>query len=362
MQTNSNHTDTNYNLELFFEISADLLCIAGFDGYFKKVNPALINLLGYSEVELFDKPISEFIHPDDRELTASYREQILNGTPLLHFENRYVSKSGEAIWVSWTSIPVVELKLVYAVAKNITHSKKLADYRNLQLSKLTKKNFDLKQLTYSTSHDLRSPLGNLISILSILDLSKISDEETRTLFGLLKTSAEKMRTMLEKQIDTFKYSEDIAGEIEPINIAESLSSVIQSIQSIIKSSNTTIETHLEGFDTILFNRTYLESIILNLITNSIKYARPGISPHILIETKLAGQVQQIIFSDNGVGFDMDKAKGKIFGFNQTFHNNEDSEGIGLYLVYNHIRAMGGTIEVASEVNEGTSFTITLHRH
>lgn len=359
MKANSNRTDINYNLELFFEISADLLCIAGFDGYFKKVNPALIKLLGYSEEELFDKPINEFIHPEDRKLTSSYREQIRNGTPLLNFENRYVSNSGETIWLSWTSIPVLDIKMVYAVAKNISHSKKLADDRNLQLTKLTKSNIDLKQLTYSTSHDLRSPLGNLISILSILDLSKISDEETRTLFGLLQTSAEKMRTMLDKQIDTLKYTENIAGDIENIDIADCLLSVTQSIQSLIKSSKTKIETHLRGLDSILFNRSYLESIFLNLITNSIKYARPGISPHIIIETKMEGDSQQIIFSDNGVGFDMKKAKGKIFGFNQTFHNNEDSEGIGLYLVYNHVRAMGGTIQVQSKVNEGTTFTISL---
>ncbi|MGM0743786.1 PAS domain S-box protein [Rhodohalobacter sp.] len=108
MQASSKQTDQNYNLELFFEISADLLCIAGFDGYFKKVNPSLIKLLGYSKYELLNKPINDFIHPEDREITSSYRGRIRNGTPLLNFENRYVTKNGETVWLSWTSIPVKE--------------------------------------------------------------------------------------------------------------------------------------------------------------------------------------------------------------------------------------------------------------
>ncbi|PKD44086.1 PAS domain-containing sensor histidine kinase [Rhodohalobacter barkolensis] len=359
MKAISKQSDKTYNLELFFEISADLLCIAGFDGYFKKVNPSLIKLLGYSENELLSKPINEFIYPEDREITSNYRGRIRSGTPLLNFENRYVTKKGETVWLSWTSMPVKDLNLVYAVAKNITHGKLLAEHRNLQLSKLTKSNSDLKQLTYSTSHDLRAPLGNLISILSILDISQGVDEEILNLLGLLKTSAEKMRVTLDKQIDTIKYSENITGNVEEIDISECLSTVTQSIQSLIKDTETNIETRLEEFGSILYNRSYLESIFLNLITNSIKYAKPNTSPQILIQTKKEDQYRQIIFSDNGIGFEMDKVKDKIFGFNQTFHKNKDSEGIGLYLVYNHIRAMGGTIQVESEVNEGTTFTITL---
>ncbi len=184
-------------------------------------------------------------------------------------------------------------------------------------------------------------MGNLISILSILDVSQVVDEDVLELFGLLKTSAEKMRVMLDKQIDTIKFSENTSGDVEEIDISDCLSTVTQSIQSLINDTETNIETQLKAFGTIQYNRSYLESIFLNLITNSIKYAKPDTCPHILIQTKKEDEYRQIIFSDNGIGFEMDSVKDKIFGFNQTFHKNKDSEGIGLYLVYNHIRAMGG---------------------
>ncbi|WP_333667277.1 ATP-binding protein, partial [Flavobacterium sp.] len=105
-------------------------------------------------------------------------------------------------------------------------------------------------------------------------------------------------------------------------------------------------------------KAYLESILLNLITNAIKYANPDRLPVISITTQKSNDTTQLVFSDNGRGFDIGKVKDKIFGLNQKFHDNSDSNGIGLYLVYNHIIDMGGTVEVKSEIDKGTTFTIT----
>ena len=102
----------------------------------------------------------------------------------------------------------------------------------------------------------------------------------------------------------------------------------------------------------------MESILLNLITNSIKYAKPGISPVISISSRKLNGKNQLFFSDNGLGFDMDAVKGKIFGLHQKFHNHIDSKGIGLYLVHNHVTSLGGEIIVESKINEGTTFIIT----
>lgn len=89
--------------------------------------------------------------------------------------------------------------------------------------------------------------------------------------------------------------------------------------------------NFEAFDEILFNKAYLESIFFNLITNAIKYAKPSQSPVVTISTKISGGDKQLIFPDNGIGFDMDKVKGKIFGLHQKFEDHIDSKGIGLYL-------------------------------
>ena len=120
-----------FDLEYFFELAPDLLCIAGFDGYFKKINPAVSKTLGYSSEELMNSPIDTFIHPDDREITTQRRSVLHRGQALVNFENRYLAKDGSVIWLSWTSVPVNRQKLVFAIAKNITHKKQLEDHSHI---------------------------------------------------------------------------------------------------------------------------------------------------------------------------------------------------------------------------------------
>ncbi|WP_133558639.1 PAS domain S-box protein [Pedobacter duraquae] len=116
-----------FDLEYFFELSPDLLCIAGFDGFFKKINPAVSQTLGFSTEELFSRPINTFVHPEDQEMTRQKRQNIKNNVPLLNFENRYLSKAGEIVWLSWTSMPIKRDKVVFAIAKDITYKKRLEE-------------------------------------------------------------------------------------------------------------------------------------------------------------------------------------------------------------------------------------------
>jgi PAS domain S-box-containing protein len=354
---NINSTDT-YNLALFFDLSPDFLCIAGYDGYFKKINPIVSKTLGYTNEELFSKPIDEFVHIDDRGITSKKRESIINDTPLLNFENRYITKSGEIVWLSWTSMPIKSERVVFAIAKNITHKKKLEEDRNLLLSNLTKINNELKQLTYSTSHDLRLPVSNLLSVFNLLDTSKIQDEETLEFIAMLKTSTESLKDTLNSYVDILSSKNVLNVHTEELRLSDHLNVAMHSLRSLIQNSKAIIQVDFTGFEKVKFNKAFLESIFLNLITNSIKYTKPDCSPVISIYTRYESGVKQLIFTDEGQGFDMDKVKDKIFGFNQKFHNHKDSKGIGLYLVYNHIISLGGRIVIESKVNEGAKFIIS----
>lgn len=117
-----------FDLEYFFEVTPDLLCIAGFDGYFKKINPAVSKTLGYTDEELFAAPINSFVHPDDQDTTKSKRTLLSEGKSLLNFENRYLTKDGATVWLSWTSVPIMRDSLVFAIAKDITYRKQLEEY------------------------------------------------------------------------------------------------------------------------------------------------------------------------------------------------------------------------------------------
>lgn len=348
---------SQYNLEPFFESSTDFLCIAGYDGFFKRVNPAFLKLLGYTKEELFSRPISDNIYPGDRSITSEYRDHLKKNVPLRNFENRYITKSGEIVWLTWTSIPEPSLNLIYAIAKNITHIKKVEEERNSLLANLTQVNAEFKQLTYTTSHDLRTPVSNLISLLSLIDTSTIQDKDTLLYLELLETSAFQLKNTLNQHIEILNEEDKLNVKLERVSLKNTLDNTLEPLRVLIEDSGAVFNTDFSEVPDINFNAFYLHSIFLNLISNSIKYSRPGITPEISMISKKSGNGTQILFSDNGLGFDMEKVEGKIFGLHQSFHEHRDSKGIGLYLVNNYMKSLGGSISFKSVVNIGTTFTL-----
>jgi signal transduction histidine kinase len=255
-------------------------------------------------------------------------------------------------------MPLESEKLVYAIAKNITHTKKIEEERNLLLANLTQINKELIVLSHKTSHDLKSPINNMLSVFDLIDISKIEDPETLELVNILKLTSENLKNTLSVSIDQLIENKNINTHIETISLQESLNEVSTSINSLIHDSKAKINVDFSAFDKITFNKAYMKSIFLNLLTNAIKYAKPDQIPIITIQSKVVNGINQLIFSDQGVGFDMDKVKDKIFGLYEKFHDNRDSNGIGLYLVYNHVINLGGRIAVKSKTNEGATFTIS----
>ncbi|MGZ3837191.1 MAG: PAS domain S-box protein [Flavisolibacter sp.] len=107
----------------FFELTPDLVCIAGKEGYFRKINQAVVDTLEYTEEELYALPIASFIHPEDKGRTHRKRASLLEGETLVNFENRYLTKTGKTVWLHWTSIYFPEREVVLAIAKNVTEKK-----------------------------------------------------------------------------------------------------------------------------------------------------------------------------------------------------------------------------------------------
>jgi PAS domain S-box-containing protein len=348
----------DHKFKYFFDLSPDLMCIAGYDGYFKRINPAVSNLLGYTESELFSKPINEFVHPEDKLITSQVRKELTKRNPLHYFENRYITSNGDVVWLSWTSLPVESEQLIFAVAKNITHKKFLEHERNDHLLKLTNVNKDLKELTYSATHDLRSPVTNLMAIFEMMNLANIKDQETLEYLSIMKDSLERLKNTLENYIDGLIQKDSVPIQTDIVPFQYSLDRVVYSISSLITDTKTTIETDFSELEFVIFNFSYMESILLNLITNAIKYSKPGSHPKISIRSKINGDKKQLLVSDNGVGFDLPKIKDKIFGLHQKFNDRSDSKGVGLYLVHSHIKNLGGEIQIESKLHEGSTFTMT----
>jgi PAS domain S-box-containing protein len=174
-------------LSAFIELTPDLVCIAGRDGFFKKVNRAVIDKFGYTEQELMTRPIATFMHPEDRQLTLHKRAELFEGKSLVNFRNRYVTKSGGILWLEWTSLYFPDDEIVFAIAKDITARKQIEmeieeDYRKFKgLTSHFKTSIeeDRKYL----ARELHEDLAQLASVL------KMDIEWIRSNSGLLPPAA-----------------------------------------------------------------------------------------------------------------------------------------------------------------------------
>ena len=347
---------TDFKYERFFELSPDLLCIAGYDGFFKKINPAVAKTLGYSLEELYARPINDFVHPEDQDITARVRTELTKSKPLYFFENRYKTKAGDTVWLSWTSMPVDSDQLVFAIAKNITHKKRLERERNVLVANLTKANKDIVRVSNTTSHDLRSSVNNLVALFELMDLSKIGDKETVQLIEVLRYAGEKIKDTLNNPNNLPEQNAYSQIMIEETDLQECLDQVLRSVSILMETFHATINTDFSAVRRIRFNNAYLKSVLLNLITNSIKYARPDRAPVISIRTASQGGWHNLIVADNGLGLDVTKME-ELSALNPDIQPGE-KKGIGLYLIYSHVTAVGGKISVESKINEGTTFTMS----
>jgi PAS domain S-box-containing protein len=118
--TSARRAKATAEVDRLFTISPDLIVVSGFDGYFKRVNPAFEVRLGYTEHEALSRPLLEFVHPDDRERMSAKRKEIVDGATTVSFEDRYVCKNGSYRWFEWTAVPVREERQIYAVGRDVT--------------------------------------------------------------------------------------------------------------------------------------------------------------------------------------------------------------------------------------------------
>lgn len=132
--------------ERFFELSIDMLCVLGFDGYFRRLSPAWERTLGFTTDELKERPFLEFVHPEDRERTLNQNRQVRGGGQALSFENRYLCKDGGFRWLRWNATPDAAQQVIYSIARDVTASKEAEAERERLVAELQSALAEIKVL------------------------------------------------------------------------------------------------------------------------------------------------------------------------------------------------------------------------
>jgi signal transduction histidine kinase len=232
-----------------------------------------------------------------------------------------------------------------------------AEEREVLLAQLTRSLADLQQFSYITSHNFRAPLSNLIGLLGLIDNDELSNHN-KVIIDMFKTSTEQLNKTVNDLVQILIIRNNVNIDLADNDIDVLLTEVCNSLAFVIQESNCTIHRDLK-VENIPFNKAYLESILINLLSNSIKYRSPDRPLHVHVATgKNDGGEIWLTFKDNGLGIDLSRHNSNMFGLYQRFHSNADGIGLGLFIVKAQIISIGGSIEVESEVDKGTMFTIT----
>ncbi|MBC7653127.1 MAG: PAS domain-containing sensor histidine kinase [Oligoflexus sp.] len=214
----------------------------------------------------------------------------------------------------------------------------------------------LINFTYIVSHNIRSHVAN---ILGIVNLNEVAEEEmdSKTALAFVKKSSTSLDQTIRALNDIISIQTNTQLPLSEINVQFEIKRIVDSIIMLFRNTGTVIN-YLFSDDKVLFtNQAYFESILLNLITNSLKYRSLERSLIINVDILDVPDYTILIFNDNGIGIDLVKNRDRLFGMFNTFNGNKDAKGMGLFITKTQIEAMKGLIEVESEFGKGTTFKI-----
>ncbi|MDH5650851.1 MAG: transporter substrate-binding domain-containing protein [Gammaproteobacteria bacterium] len=389
----------------FFELTNHLLCVAGFDGYFKLLNPTWSTVLGFSLQELYTIPFVDFVHPDDRDKTIAETAKLAerNGTTI-GFENRYLCQNGEYRYLSWMAVSSPYTDEIFAAANDITalkkaeaqlqHSNELLEERvlqrttELQLSneklqleieqrrrienamqaakeEAERANMAKSEFLSRMSHELRTPLNAILGFAQLLESTKdIPHTEVIEYANEIYKAGDHLHKLINEVLDLSRIE---AGRLDISMQSIDLGVLIQDCLAFIKpmaDAGSVTLTVSPANESVYVHADVLrlKQIFLNLMSNAVKYNRPG--GNVSIEYTLCDKNRvKCTVSDTGHGLSHAELNNLFQAFNRlgAEHSGVEGTGIGLVITKKLLELMDSTLEVSSEPNQGSKFSFVLAR-
>jgi signal transduction histidine kinase/uncharacterized protein YxeA len=218
-------------------------------------------------------------------------------------------------------------------------------------------NQQLEQFTFISAHNLRAPVARILGLGSIL--SYANPEEEKAIISKLISTTNELDTVVKDLNTILVLRKDNISVLTEIDLGEEMELIKMDLETEVIETGAIISEDFSRVSSIRTIKPYLHSILINLISNAIKYRHPGRSPFIQIKSDIIDSYVCLTVSDNGLGIDLSLYREKLFTLYSRFHNHVEGKGMGLYLVMTQVVSLGGKIEVESEIDNGTTFKIFL---
>ncbi|MCK6456487.1 MAG: response regulator [Phycisphaerae bacterium] len=358
--------ESKQELDRFFTLSRDLLCITGNDGRFKRISAAWERTLGFTQEELLSRPYLDFVHPDDRALTVAAATKLTAGGNVEKFENRYRCKDGSYRWLLWSATPAPDGRSCYATARDITdrkdHEHALIDAKEAADAASRAKSAFLAHM----SHELRTPLNGVVGMTELLLNTRLDAEQERYV-RVAKASGDALLALINDILDFSKIEAgrlDLESvEFDPVDVVESVGEAMshRAAQKHIELAchvDENVPRRLRG------DPVRLHQVVTNLVGNAVKFTDAG---EVLIRlwaaeagpcrTRLTCSVK-----DTGIGIAEDRQAALFQPFSQADTSTSrvyGGTGLGLAISQRLVERMGGSLRVRSAPGRGSEFEFSI---
>ncbi|WP_318309878.1 PAS domain-containing sensor histidine kinase [Flagellimonas crocea] len=321
-------------------------------GESKYANKPVEELIGKNDFDLYSEDMAKISREEDLEVMK-------NLTPIIGKETIHTINGKDTYFLT-SKIPYFDLEGkvcgLIGMSLDITALKKKEEQLRNLIDITSTQNQKLIGFAHIVSHNLRSHSANFSMLLGFLNSEKDPEERNRILKMLFQASDNLLET-LENLNQVVDVNTKAAESKKPLNLRNSIVKSLQNLSTALENNQSKVINNVAEDIEVNCVPAYMDSIVLNLISNAVKYKSESRHPIITLNAVKSKKGIVLSISDNGLGIDLNKYGDKIFGMYKTFHNREDAKGFGLYLVKNQIEAMGGRITVQSEVDKGTTFNV-----
>lgn len=315
------------------------------------VNESIEKITGYKREEFLNKKPGELLQgKETSESTVQFiSDQIKSGKSFKQEILNY-SKDGSKMWLNLEIFPLRDELGEISHYVGIQHN----------ISELVDKNEKLENFNYLVSHDLITQANNIKSLTTLL--SKKTALQTNKYFILLEKSANRLSNTLiglKSLLDFKKTKKSYSLPVEKVNVHEIVEKIRETFNTQYDTTRMTLANQIPTNTIVRTNVIYMESILLNLLSNTIRYRHPERDLFVSVEAVSKNGYIDLEISDNGLGMDLESDGDRIFKIFSTFHNHVEGTGLGLYLVKQQVEALGGTITVESYPENGSTFMVSV---
>jgi len=345
------------NTDIGFVLLDTNLKIKSYNHYFGRFASEILERKIYT-----GKHLSIYFKDDKHDAVNSALQQALKKESSEH-ESEFAGSEQQKKWFSLSYNAIInqnnDVLGVLVTLRDITQKKNMILEEKRIKNELIRRINDLEQFAYIISHNLRAPVANILGLTSLITERLTADDEFYNLINSLSDASNKMDVVLNDINKILTINKDISENKELTNLSQLTESICGLLSKNAQMPRFIITTDYMAINEIYTIRSYIHSIYLNLISNSIKYRKEHEEPVINIATKLKGNNIQIIFKDNGIGIDMERFGKKVFRLYNRFHMHVEGRGIGLYMVKSQVELLGGTIILNSAPNQGCEMIVEL---